>query len=97
MTPTREELLDKAEELEITGRHSMKKEELQEAINKALEEQGEAATEVSEEDQAELEESSDDAAAEVEERGETGTPVEQAATKPASKGESSGRGVGFFR
>ena len=87
---TVEELRERAAELDIEGRSSMNKEELEAAVEaaEAAPEQEEGSA-VSEEEQEALEQASDDAAAEVEAEGETGTPV--------ASGEPTGRGVGFRR
>ena len=92
---TKEELYERATELDVQGRGSMSKAELERAIAKAElmapeddEPEGETGTEVAAENQAALEQSSDEVAAEtgVADQGEVATPV-----------KATGRGVGFRR
>lgn len=94
---TLEELREEAAELDIPGRSTMNKDELEAAVleARAAAEQDEGSA-VSEEEQEALEQASDEAAAEVENEGETGTPVSDASSDDASSSPT-GRGVGFRR
>lgn len=106
--PTRDELLEEAGEYDVTGRHSMSKDELEKAIERAKSgegaEQQEQGSEVSpEEAQAVLEGEIDYAEQAREVVGETGTDVEaqqdeseEEEREDPNKGAEV-RGVGFLR